>query len=462
MITGQEWTYLLTFLFLVLFLGAALVLKNGFKLFRKHLVPTSMIAGFIGLLLGSEGIGLLHLNSYVLEKFIYHSMAIGFIALALKNRSNEKSNAIRNTGFLIVNTYAVQGIIGFSLSLFLVYFFYPHLFPNFGLLLPLGFAQGPGQAHNTGTAWSIYENFKMGGNIGLSIATIGSLWALIGGVPFMNILVKRSGRKKTDFNPIDLKNIDTDTETQHTIRMPKTAYIDELSVQIILIACVYLLTYGFLFSFQSIIAPLGMFGQTLSRLFWGFNFLFGTLIALLFKTVLNKLRTKNIVKINYTDNYLLQRISSTAFDLMITASIAAISINALKDYLVPVLIITTVGGVSMMFYTTWYCKRVYKENVIEHIVALYGMFTGTITTGVALLKELDPKSETPVTEHLILGSGVAAIIGIPLMLILAVPDMGYRLNQPIYYAIALVLLALYALVMNIGLFRGKNHKTKGK
>jgi glutamate:Na+ symporter, ESS family len=51
-------------------------------------------------------------------------MAIGFISLALKDRvtkfKDDKKDNI-NTGFAITSVYLLQGIIGFSISLFLAY-----------------------------------------------------------------------------------------------------------------------------------------------------------------------------------------------------------------------------------------------------------------------------------------------------------------------------------------------------
>src|SRR5690606_19755727 len=97
---------------------------------------------------------------------------------------------IVNTGYAIVKTYMVQGIIGLAVSLLLVKFVYPDLFPPLGMMLPLGFAQGPGQAVNVGIKWE-EAGFTDGANIGLAIANFGFLWALIGGVPFLNFLLKR-------------------------------------------------------------------------------------------------------------------------------------------------------------------------------------------------------------------------------------------------------------------------------
>jgi len=190
--------------------------------------------------------------------------------------------------------------------------------------------------------------------------------------------------------------------------------------------------------------------------------MFGTLFALLFRLVLDKIKSKRIIKVNYADNYLLQKISSASFDIMIAAAITAISIKALKAYLVPVLVITTVGGFATMLFVYIYVKRIYKEYVLEHMVALYGTWTGNVTTGIALLKEIDPYSKSNVIEHIVLGSGYAIFFGIPLMVILAVPEMGYSEGKPFYYILTLVIFFAYFIAMNIGVFRHKIFKQKTK
>lgn len=465
MASNYGWDVLINFTYLTVLLGIAMIIKLNLKLFQKHLVPTAIIAGTLGFIFGGEieFLNLFDFNIEILEKIIYHLMAVGFISLALKDRGKSKNADNVTTGFLIVNTYIFQAIIGFGTALLLMYFVYPDLFPNVGLLLPLGFAQGPGQAYSTGSAWEVYDVFKDGGNIGLSVAAIGFIWAVIAGVPFMNFLVKKIGKKKTAFNPAEVVDTDSDTEVEQTVSIPRSIHIDDFSVQLILIGITYMLTFGFLNGFEYMaIKFFGTFGQTVARLFWGFNFMFGTLFALIVRFILDRLRNKRVIKINYADNYLLQKVSSASFDLMITAALAAISINALKAYLLPVIVITTVGAIATIFYVYFYCKRAYKEHVIEHMVALYGTWTGNVTTGVALLKEVDPHSKTNVIEHIVLGSGYAIFFGIPLMVILAVPEMGYREGKPFFYFLTLIIFAVYSLVMNLGIFRNKIFKKRVK
>ena len=130
-------------------LGIATVLKLKVRLFQKHLMPTAMLAGVIGFIALQIG---RYVFGWVTEEklaqiqnelgyLISHLMGIGFISLALKDRNKKKNDDIANTGYAIVITYMVQGILGLAISLLLIKFFFPDLFPPFGMLLPLGFAQ---------------------------------------------------------------------------------------------------------------------------------------------------------------------------------------------------------------------------------------------------------------------------------------------------------------------------------
>ena len=146
---------------------------------------------------------------------------------------------------------------------------------------------------------------------------------------------------------------------------------------------------------------------------------------------------------NYPNNFLLQRISGGAFDFMVTASVAGISLAILKEYLVPTLLVTTIGGIVTTIYIVRVCKKYYKSHVLESIAALYGMLTGTISTGMALLGEVDRNFETRVASHLVMGSGVGLFLGFPLMIALNVPIFAIEANMPILFLVTILILVLY-------------------
>ena len=449
-----SWGAALQFAFLLVLLGISLLIKANIPFFKKHLIPTALFGGFIGLILGPEIVGLIPFNTATLQNMIYHFTAIGFIALALKRRKKKSTENITSTGFAIVNTYILQAVIGLGITMMLAVTLIPTLFPGLGLLLPLSFGQGPGQANNIGMTFESIGALTNGGNIGLSLATFGFLWAIIGGIPFMNILRRKYKKEKTTAQDI---TSDTAPDVQeHNSDVPKTIYLDDLSIQAVLIGVCYLLTYLLLTGLQAILGP----ESTLMKLFWGFQFLFGTVIAIGMRIVMDFLNKKNITRVHYVDNYLLQRVSSISFDIMIVAAVSAVSLTVLKDYLVPILILTTVGGLFTMVYSAKMAKWLYKDEQLEHAVALYGMWTGTVVTGMALLKEVDPTGKTSVPESLVLGSGFAAIIGIPLMMILDIPISAWANDKPWLYIVTFAAFALYSAACITGIVINKRMHDK--
>ena len=145
---------------------------------------------------------------------------------------------------------------------------------------------------------------------------------------------------------------------------------------------------------------------------------------------------------------------------MIVAAIAALSIATFRENWVPIVIITSAGGIFTIIYTVFLCRRIYTNYIIEHIVGLYGQFTGTITTGMALLREIDPDSESNVPENLVLGGAVALPLGIPLMFILGFAVTGYTAERPVFYFYALAIFSLYlAGILAYLLIRNRRKKT---
>lgn len=448
----EGWTLIIDFCLLSVFLGLGTLIKRRVTLLRKYMIPNAILAGFIGFLMGSSVLNLLpaqFLQPVSLERMVYHMMAIGFIALALKERKREKGTEITNTGLAIVSTYLIQGILGFGITLLMAFTFLKDLFPPFGLLLPLGFGQGPGQASAIGAQWEVINGVPAlvgGANIGLSIAAIGFLWACVGGVPLIHYFIRKRGFKPDAYDEADAQASMIE-ERDRPDDIPLSESIDRVTVQLFLIGTIYLLTFLMILGLEWVFSLLGNFGQTVSTMLWGFHFIFGTVIALVVRRVLDKLKSKGSMTRNYPNNYLLQRIAGGSFDYMITAGIAAISVSVFRMYLVPTLIITTLGMIATMLYLIFLCKRIYGSHTVESTVALYGMLTGTISTGLALLREVDPNFRSPVAKHLVLGSGAGLIFGFPLMILLGIPIHGYSIGNPSFYLYTmLALLGYFALL----------------
>ena len=87
-------------------------------------------------------------------------------------------------------------------------------------------------------------------------------------------------------------------------------------------------------------------------------------------------------------------------------------------------------------------------------MAMFGMLTGTASTGIILLREVDPDFQTPVADNLVYQNFPAIVFGFPMMLLATLAP-----KQPLLTF--LILLAFFA-VMNLILFRSFIFKKKKK
>jgi ESS family glutamate:Na+ symporter len=392
-----------------------------------------------------------------LENLVYHLMNVGFIALSLKASGKVRGREYVDSGVFIVSNYVMQGLLGFFLSLLFFYTAFPETFPLSGLLLPLGFGQGPGQAFAMGKQWEEL-GFTNGGNMGLAYAAMGYVWACVGGVVLIAWLRKKkmlTALSGANGGPVGKHNIFDDEKPEE---LPLKESIDGLTLQLLLIGGVYLITYLTLKGLESVLSGAGDFGRNLAQLLWGFSFIIGAVYGMLVRRILDYCHHKKWMKYSYTSNYLLERVSGGAFDYMITAAISAVSIFLLMDNLVSFLIITAAGGLLTILFIMKLARRVYKTDTLENALAMYGMLTGTISTGIALLREVDPHFRTQAAKNLVYGSGTGLIFGFPLMILLNVPIMGYVNKQPILYLITLLAFVAYLVLLVFLMLIGKGKR----
>lgn len=450
----EIWAGMLQFGLLSVVLLLANSLRRKIPFLRKSLLPTAVLGGFIIFIIRIFGIFDQFFDNNYLDMVVYHTIAIGFISLGLKTNLIKKSKKYDtaakdgfNSGLIIVGSYLVQGIVGLTLTIIMAATIFPNLFPAAGIILPLGFGQGPGQANNFGTNYEIVHNFIGGKSWGLSIASLGFVWATIPGVIYLSRLKKNGKLILNDTK----KNLADEIEQIHGLpdEIPLAEAIDKFTVQVSLVMLVFVTTFGFMYGFDQIFLESGLLGNfginTLRPLIWGFNFIIGTLFALLYKQIFNRLKEVKLMTHSYTNNFMLNRIAGFVFDYMIIASIALINIQVLTNLWLPLLIVTTAGGLVTFIYLKYIAKIFYSKYELEGFLSMYGTMTGTASTGIALLRETDPNFETPAANNLVIGSTGAIAFGFPLLLLL-----GFAPQFPLI--VLGLLVVFYGLIMAI-LFR---------
>ena len=455
---SNVWSFIIQMSIILVLILLANTIRRKVSFIRNSLLPASVIAGVIVFILKFIPFVSNWVDETFMEILTYHALGLGFIALSLKTAvkaKRKKDGVILNSGIITVNGYLIQAIGGLAVTILLAITFMKDFFPAAGLLLPMGFGQGTGQALNFG---KIYEGlgFSNGTAFGLAIAAIGFLIACIVGVLYLNIL-KRTGKlevqqqRKEEANNV---NVDVYAEDE----APLSESVDKMTIQFGFIFAVYMITYGVIFLLSWLSETyLGKFGtNTLKPLFWGFNFLFGTIFAILVKKIVAILKAKKIMKHTYINNHMMERISGFFFDIMIVAGIAAIDWQDLSGILVPLIIVCIVGTALTFGYLTFICKKIYPEYPYEAFFSIFGMLTGTASTGMILLREIDPNYETPAANNLVLQQLPAVIFGAPLLLLMTFAASGGVKNASIMLAIVAGMFIVY----NIILFRNFIFKRK--
>ena len=448
------WKYIIQLGFISFIMIFANLLRRKIKFFRVFLLPTAVIGGFLGLALRNWG--LISLDIQFLEGITYHMTGIGFIALALrspaKSERGESASSGKdgiNSGAFIVSNYLIQGITGIGIMMILGYSFFPDIFKAGGIILPMGYGQGPGQAYSVGNMYEQTFGFAGGASFGLAIATMGMLWASIGGIIYLNVL---AGKKRKNLDHADQIRLDRIQEpvVSHMNEIPLTEAVDKFTIQMSFVFLVYLATYLLAFGLTRLInniSALEGFGKSIIPLIWGFNFLIGSSLALLLRGILAWLYKGKILKRKYTNNFLLNRISGYAFDLMILASISAISIKVLQKLWLPFILITSFGGLVTLFYIKWMAKRIYPDYYLEGLLSMYGMMTGTVSTGILLLREVDPAFSTPASNNLVVGSSLAIVLGFPMMLMVGMAPQSNLMLWIVFFVCILYFIALNAFIL---------------
>ena len=425
---ANVWSFLITMTLLFVSMILANTLCNTIPFLKRLMIPSSVLGGFILLIVNTIFKNCFNIELYqtsMLEILTYHGLGLGFSAMALRNVNKKTDDHSKtgafDTGITVVATYLLQAVLGLIITVAL-YFVINSFFAS-GILLPMGYGQGPGQAYTWGHNYEVNNNFTNGTSFGLAVSSMGFVSAALGGVIYLSHM-RRKGRfsgetgKNADDSNMSLEEYSGNNE------IPLSESMDKFTIQVSLVFFAYILAFIFMKSVNVLVETgvLGGLGKTVQSMVWGFQFLFGTVFAILVRTVIMKLRKKNIMKRDYINNFMMNRISGFMFDIMVIASIAAINLNAflIPSFIIPLTTICVLGAIATYMYLRFICPRLFPKYKDEAFLSLYGMLTGTASTGAILLREIDPKFETQASDNLVYQQPWAILFGFPIFLLLGV------------------------------------------
>lgn len=453
------WAFLVQLGLLLLFLMMGNILRTKIPWLRKCLIPSALLGGtlllVVNIIVKQFGAAPL-VDNRLMQVITYHCLAIGFAAMSLKTEKSThktKGAQVLEFGALQGGAYMLQAFVGLGITIALFFITrYGKQVISYvcGIILPLAFGQGPGNA----LTWDVeftkaadVTHFAGNGSFGLSLASIGFVVASIFGVLYINIHKKRSGLRVRKSRPSG-EIVDQSNPTGNEI--PDNESIDKFTLQFGFVALAYALSFGFMYL-------LGSLSDFTNKIAWGFNFLWASLAAMLIKFIVKNLRKNKLMNREHINNYQMDRISGFMFDLMIVAGVAAIEINDIKNYILPVIILSVVGAVITCVYVRKASKECFKGFEHEMFLMSFGTLTGTASNGMILMKEVDPGLRTPTSSLYILSNFPAMVMIAPLLLLLAFA--GKSLGHAI---IACAIFFMLWLVYTIFIFRRRIFKRKYK
>jgi len=417
----MQWSLVITFMILGVSLLIASVLRANIRFLQRFLIPNAITGGFVGL-----AIMYITAKFYpdimpareVLGNIVYHLLAVTFISIGLKKRKKYLDRSAVSTTFTLTLGYAVEGFLGYTITLGFLYTFMPHIFPTFGMLFEIGFGQSSGQAYALGLQWEKF-GFENGGTVGLTFGAIGFLWACFVGIPILNWGVKRGYIK--GISKENLENRGFYPRGKHGgITGYRTTHPDVIasgSFHLAFIGFIYLFDYFFIKLLVKLLMLTGSgFALQLGKILWAYHAFFATLFSLLAGRILDAMNRHDIL-----DDDTLTGISASSVDFLVTAAIMAIELVVVARYIVPIIVICVVGGALTTMFVFIISRWSFEDHVFERALSIFGLLTGTVSTGLALLRVVDPEYRTPAASDLVLGSGFSLFLGFPLLLLINLP-----------------------------------------
>lgn len=457
-----------------LVLGIILLVGKWIRLvsppLQKLFIPSSLIGGFLGLILGPEVLGSVVSMTGVSGNLFSGGIFPGEMLEVWATLPGIFINVIFATLFLGKRIPGIREIwllagpqvahgqtIAWGQYVFGILAAVLILSPMFGIdpmagaLIEIAFEGGHGTA--AGMAATFDElGFSEASDLALGLATVGILFSVILGIVLLNYGV-RTGRSQilSDPSQITLDEnrqsgiIDFDAREPAGRMTTRPESIEPLSLHLAYVGVaigigyvilqiliwiesvtwgqasgVYLLTYIPLF-------PLAMIGGILLQLFLDRFDIHQTL-----------------------DRGLVMRIQGLSLDILITSAIATLSLSVIGDNLLPFLTLAGVGIAWNLIAFMFLGPRMMPSYWFERSIGNFGQSMGMTASGLLLMRIADPDNRSPALEGFgykqllfepIVGGGIFTAASVPLIfyfgplpvLILAAAIMMFWLLLGIFY-----------------------------
>lgn len=435
--------------FLSLFLLLGFVLRAKIAIFGQVFIPSSVIGGFLLLILGPNGFGFLKLSSewmqiYALIPGILLVAVVASVPLGLNVNTSLKSGTIILPFALIMIAVALlQFSIGLSTHILFPrsYDFYQ----TFGLELGIGYVGGHGTAGLLGNMLkeANMPYWELAQGVGITLATFGLVGGILLGMALINIASRKQYTQLLDkpaHIPHDYKKgyiQDSNKQPIFGRQTTLSSSLDSLAFHCALILGVCVLAF-FALNFAKekalpILNQLSVWAYAMVIMFivWG---------------IMLKLKLDFLV-----DERIKSRIAGCLTEFAVIAAVASLPIKVIVHYWTPILFMVIVGFIFTTIVLWYACKFLLKGYWFEYMIAAFGCCTGVFLTGILLLRICDPDFKSPVMSNYSLSYTIMSITYFALLqsILTLTLNKGYDASIILCFASSLAFLMLAVLFSKI-------------
>lgn len=404
------------------------------KFIQQLFIPPSLIAGFLGLALGPNGVGILpfsnQLGTYsaVLIALVFASLPLSSPKFSFKEVSGRVGSiwAYAQLGMLL--QWSIAGFFG----LFVLKLIWPGLNDAFGIMLPTGFYGGHGTAAAIGSAFEGL-GWEEARSLGMTTATVGIVLAIVGGL----VLVKRAAKRNEteyikDFSelPDDLRTGLTPRDQREHAGMSTTSpiSIDSLAFHLAFVFVIaffgYLISQGVKFYSPKLELPV---------------FSCAFIVGLIFKKLFDRFGVSD-----YICPTQISRLSGTFTDLLVAFGVASIKLSIVVKYAGPLIVLICFGTVLVWIISFYLGKRILKSSWFERSIFAWGWWTGSMAMGIALLRIVDPKMQSKALDDYALA--YLPIAPVEILIITFAPILFIN-GMGVWFLLAMLVAAILVLLL---------------
>ena len=436
-------SFLTDFMFMSLLLVVAQFLRAKIKFLQNFFLPSSLLAGLMGLVLGPQFLNIIPWSGRI-GSYAYMLVCVLFGGLFLgKKETISPKKIFHQVGDSFCVNMAAEFICFGSALLIggaLIMVLFPDVFPQISLLLPSGFCGGHGYASTIGTALNTLLNREDCVVIGQTFATLGLLTGIFLGVACINYATRRGCTrfvKSAKSLPEDCltgivpaeKRVSMGDETINPMSM------DPLAWHLALTLIATLVGYSFYDWYKQYLPNIELPVMCLAMI-----------AGVLLQTFLNHTPFRDSV-----DERVEGRIGSMVTDYLVGFGVASISVTVVMEFLWPIVVLCLLGIVTPFVFVFFVGRKLFHNFWFERSIFIFGWITGVVAIGVTLLRIVDPEGKSGTLKDYGYSYTIQSIVEVFIIALtpgLAV-SMGTTISGAILSAIGVALLLFCAKVFGV-------------